>query len=375
LTEAAEKASRKELADALRKAGLTARPVSASSTTSQTAKGLPAGVAGRVETLSFAEQIIALRLLHAANRTGKPSLDNLGAIVRCYSHLGMLTAQNWDSSQKVYTARSLLYAQRLVADNSKFSLVFWYRAYARALAGLHAAALDDIEKARQLGKAATADKPSAWSELIEALCRYDGPLLEALAKAERGAGKGLATTLRVLVVEESLKSHLVWNASRAATTAAPENFRAFEARFNFRELGNLKESCELAEQSLGQRIPKRIAAAPDLPATVKRFAETPGAEVQMTRALSDAAATDRDRGEPSSPTTGFCRSSARSSPQFPTIREPASPHWRGRSTRPTSRLRPCSWSPPSVGQARPTPPIGWRPRSPRMPISCRMTST
>ena len=58
----------------------------------------------------------------------------------------------------------------------------YHRAYARALAGLHAAALADLDAADDLAKRANTTPP-AWAGLVGNLCRYETAALRDVGKA------------------------------------------------------------------------------------------------------------------------------------------------------------------------------------------------
>ena len=102
-------------------------------------------VAPEVDHLLYQTTLLSpftvVQQMHAAIRKTGESPARLSALVRGYANLGELTRFQWCSIQKVMTARSLLYAQRMVneAPDSPFS--YYNRAYAYAMTGLHAAAL------------------------------------------------------------------------------------------------------------------------------------------------------------------------------------------------------------------------------------------
>ena len=116
--------------------------------------GRPKGTEEKLSHLGFLEPFDAIRDLHRAIRTDGESPEQLGALVRGYANLGVFE-HHWHPAHKVFKARALLYAQRMVAREPKGTFGLWHRAYARSLIGLHANALADIAEARG------ADRPAA----------------------------------------------------------------------------------------------------------------------------------------------------------------------------------------------------------------------
>lgn len=161
LVEDFEGLSRGPFLEVIEKADYAKRPGAKEGSESR----VPEKVAERLERMDIVAQFAAIRDLHEALKTSRsPELE--GALVRGYANLGLLTEQNWDPSHKVFKARALLYAQRMVAQApSSWSL--FHRAYARALVGMHEDALKDLEEA---GKRPAGEEPvkPAWVGLIAA---------------------------------------------------------------------------------------------------------------------------------------------------------------------------------------------------------------
>src|SRR5205085_1810601 len=108
---------------------------------------VPDAVEAQLGELAIFSQFSALRQLHALVREQGESPALLGGLVRGYANLAEETRFHWNGSSKTFSARSLLYAQRLFAADPKSKLALWTRAYARALAGLNAEALADLDEA------------------------------------------------------------------------------------------------------------------------------------------------------------------------------------------------------------------------------------
>ncbi len=126
-----------------------------------------------LEQFDVFSQFIAVRLLHQQIRSDGALPDRLSSLVQAYANLSALTHDHWSQTNKVFLARSLLYAQRLVVHENASSASLYARAYARAFTGLHAAALADLDAAD-----ATRTAAPAWAKLIRARCNYNLDSLE-----------------------------------------------------------------------------------------------------------------------------------------------------------------------------------------------------
>ena len=109
-------------------------------------------------------QFLAVRLAHFDLQTRGESPESLGHLVRGYANLSLLTTHYWTATSQAFLARSLLYADRLMQVDTDKSRALLHRAYARAVTGQLAAALDDLQQS----KAGTI--LPEWAELIEPYC-------------------------------------------------------------------------------------------------------------------------------------------------------------------------------------------------------------
>ncbi|MEN6459123.1 MAG: tetratricopeptide repeat protein [Thermoguttaceae bacterium] len=186
LVEELEQRSRNFFGDALRTAGYRPQPIVAASKTV-----LPDKVATALDAMSCTAQFRAVRELHALIRAKGESMELLGALVRGYANLGILTERYVLPIHNVFKARALLYAQRAVVREKGSACSLQHRAYAMAASGLPAAALADLSAAdKQAGEksASAADKDKGngstlpWVKVLDAYCRYDIVALEAAGK-------------------------------------------------------------------------------------------------------------------------------------------------------------------------------------------------
>src|SRR6185312_3700786 len=108
---------------------------------------LPPNVEERLAGLGFIEHFAVVRDLHDAIRGDGESPERLGALARAYAQLGILSEFHGHPAHKVYKARALLYAQRLLTRDPGSAWALRNRAFVRSIIGLHQEALDDLAEA------------------------------------------------------------------------------------------------------------------------------------------------------------------------------------------------------------------------------------
>ena len=297
LVERVEALSRGRFVHALKRAGCAGSPPPARSEAA-----VPDAIEEDLARPGLPAQFAAVRGLHAAIRRDGESPRLLGALVRGYAQLGVLTEFHWNSAHEAYKARALLYAQRLAARAPASPWSLRHRAFARALAGLPGAALADLKEADRLAAtpapgpppaAALAAKPG-WTDLIEAYCRHDRAALAQPAGARLAA---LAALLGFLEVEYSNATALVIETARAALETYPDCSRINDALCRVGGVGTQHWATELGPAALTQALPLQLPEIPGFPAAA-RGPLAGGDEPAMTRALVAAGAAGVDAGEP-----------------------------------------------------------------------------
>ncbi len=282
---AAERLSRAGFPEALRALGLAGRP--------NALRGdgaLPAQVEERLARLGFVEHIAALRDLHAAIRADGESTARVGALARGYAQLGVLSEFQWHPAHKAFKARALLYAQRLVARDPASGPALANRAFVKALVGIPREALADAAAARALEKALP-----AWLGLIEA---YAGGDAAGMA-AEGGPLGPLAALLRLFSVEYPPQGAVVLNSAREVLAADPECYRAHDTMCRVGGVANLHAATAIGPEILTRSLPAKLKLQETLAPSVRLKLEARGNELDVIPALTAAAGSGEDRGEPS----------------------------------------------------------------------------
>lgn len=188
---------------------------------------VPPGIQAQLQQWSDVAQFAAVRQLHRMIRTEGESAARLSAVACGYAQLGSLTELYWSSAHKAYTARAMLYAERLVATYPELPLSYETRSYVRTLAGLHKMALEDVDEARVRRAAAGETLPaSEWLPVVEAICRYQP---DVLARVESGSWlEQLSLYLQMLRDEASPNAVVRIAAAERLIEVAPECQRALE---------------------------------------------------------------------------------------------------------------------------------------------------
>jgi tetratricopeptide (TPR) repeat protein len=286
----AETLSRTEFPKALKALGASGNPNQIVNDTV-----LPAKVEERLAGLSFVDHFAAIRDLHKAIRESGESPARLGALARGYAQLGVLSEFHWNPAHKVFKARAMLYAQRLVARDPGSAQALQNRALVRALVGLPQEALDDLAEAAKRVDAKKNAKPPSWVPLIEAYSKND----LARLKVEDGPDVKLAALLRLLAVEYPAQTTQSLKMAREVVELVPECFRAHDAMCRASGVSNLHIATTYGPQVFVQLLPSRLKAIEGLPVKVPDQLDASAGEVGLIKSLRKAGDTLADRGEPS----------------------------------------------------------------------------
>jgi tetratricopeptide (TPR) repeat protein len=291
LVVSAEVLSREGFPKVLKELGLEGKP-----NTFNAGLGLPDRVEDHLAGLGFEETLEAVRELHRAIRTEGESPARIGALVRGYSQLGVLSEFHWHPAHKAYKARALLYAQRLVAREPDGAWGLWHRAFALALAGKHQDALTDLAAAK---KAAAKGVPTApaWVELIDACARCDSSKLAAAT--HEGPFDKLAALLRMVTLEFPRQSAVALQAAKDVVELEPACFRAQDAACDFRGVSTQHVTTTLGPGVLAATLPDKIRALPGLPESARQRIEGQMVASTLAEALDQAGKPADDLGEPS----------------------------------------------------------------------------
>jgi hypothetical protein len=206
-----------------------------------------------------------------------------------------------------------------VVQNPGSAWALWHRAYARALAGMYAAALSDLAQAVQVQNAIRdGGPPPGWVRVIEMHCQYDVKGLYAVAAKEQALAP-LATFLAVLNVAARERSAEVYEKGKVALAVNDENYYLIDRICQDAELGVKHHLTVAGPQTLAQKtlrqtlltvagLPKEVTASiealgqgagRDGPAAAQAGAGESDRVAAVWQTLVRQGSDDKDRGEPS----------------------------------------------------------------------------
>lgn len=175
--------------------------------------------------LNTVSQLATLRSVHQSIRSDGESPERLVTLSRAYANLGELTDHFLAPLPEAFRARALLYAERLVQRSPDSALAHAGRARVRTLSGLHAAALTDIDRVKELESESEGSKPSAnysdWLGIVEASARGD---LDTLRKQTETDGINATVSLAALLHLQ----HAAASGDRPTITLAANRMLALE---------------------------------------------------------------------------------------------------------------------------------------------------
>jgi tetratricopeptide (TPR) repeat protein len=268
----------------------------------------PADAESRLAKLEILSEFYELRETHALIRSDGESPERLGVLVRGYANLGQITRFHWSLENKVFSARALLYANRMVANQPDDPVALWHRACALALAGLQNAALDDIDAARKLDP----NHSPEWAPLLEPYCKYQTNQLIKLA-ADVPSQAPLAMYLAFVTVEDTAFG---CNAAplaigQAALKANPLCLQLIDSMCDRTGPGLLNELNEEEPRIFSQTLGDELEDAPGLPVQMAHVIDAardpernPQGREMVCRALIKEGTAAKDSGEPSWDTLG-----------------------------------------------------------------------
>ncbi len=295
----AEELSRTEFPVLLKRLGAVGTP-----NVARADRGVPVEVERRLETLSMVEVFGAVRSLHEAIRSDGESPARLATLARAYAQLGILTDFHWHPAHRVFKARALLYAERLVnrPGQKNAAEALETRAFVRALVGRHDLALADLDASIRSGNGKTepgaAGAPSvtsSWRPLIDAYLKADR---SRLAIQNRPQDR-LASFLSLLAVEYPPRTRLLIESARAVLKLDADCYRAYDTICQNGDLGDLHMATETGPLAFTKLFNLKLSTLPGVPEPIKNAINQGRDEPSLAGLLEEAGRPGLDAGEPS----------------------------------------------------------------------------
>lgn len=265
---------------------------------------VPVEIESQLQKWNVFSQFIGVREMHRIMRESGESPSRLAALSQGYARLGLVTSYYFGTYSKVYFARALLYAERLVAKTEGSAESLWNRAYVRALAGLPAAAHRDLKQAVEIENERLAPE---WIRDLELYC--EGDAFGLRQRLEEPASSSLTAFLywKLQTCRASTVSR--YDGYYQLTEKEPESLHALlSLARNEGSLGT-KGAVQITAEHLPLSVRDSLLTMPELPEGVRETlqGQTPpsleGLPAVIT-ALKQAGQYGKDEGEPSLDTLG-----------------------------------------------------------------------
>jgi hypothetical protein len=290
LLSSAEVLSREEFPRILKGLGLDGKPNAI-----KAEGGYSREVEEQLGSLGYVDVLLAVRELHKAIRSDGESSDRLGALVRGYALLGVLSEFEWNPAHRAFKARALLYAQRLVTRNPEGPWGLWHRAFAWALVGRHGDALADLAAAKEKAPPKNPPDAPAWLELVDAFAHYDSG---RLAQKEGPKAK-LAALLCMLTLTFPRDTAISLQSAKDVVALQPDCFLAHDAMSDFRGVSTQHMTTMLAPQALQGLVYHALRTNDGIPVSVKEQLDENSSILKAAELFDKAGEPESDKGEPS----------------------------------------------------------------------------
>jgi tetratricopeptide (TPR) repeat protein len=232
---------------------------------------VPDSIEGQLLEMNFVSQFAAVRAAHAAISEKGQSKGWLSVLARGYANLGMMTGHHWMSDSDAFAARALLYAERLAASAPDDSHAFATRAYARAIVGLHAAALDDLKRIDELRKQHPEQKQlPGWLDVVSPYCSFEREPLRSIVD-RRPSLRQLAQRLSFEQMRAFGDDRWLFEAAKPSIGICPEEYGVYAAltRASGSLLSVVRTGAYYAPMALQHFLPARVAALESAPQSVR----------------------------------------------------------------------------------------------------------
>jgi tetratricopeptide (TPR) repeat protein len=289
LTALAELLARSEFPALLQKLGLQGQP-----NRSRDDAAVPPTVEERLDQLGLVDHFAAVRALHEAIRADGESPARLSAMARAYAQLGMLTEYQWSPAHRVFKARAMLYAERLVARSPKSPAALRARAFVRALVGRQDEALADLDAANRITEETKDATPApSWLAVIDAYLKSDRKRLAI----PDGPHARLAALLSLMTVRYPHRTRVCVQAAGDLASRDADCCLAFDAICENGQLGEWHIATVAAPSEFTKIFPTKLKSLNSLPDSVKQALDQRRDEPDLVEALDKAGLPGKDSGE------------------------------------------------------------------------------
>lgn len=229
----------------------------------------PASIKKLLLEMNFVSQYGAIKSAHQAISDQGASLEWWGVLVRGYSHLSLLTEHTWCSQSDVFAARALLYAEKMVRHESASELTSWHQAYASAMVGLHAIAL---EQAEAIIKSDEKKSIPVWAGIIVPYVKFQHGALEEYGESNPTLNQ-LASLLKWKQYRCYAHGRWIYEKGVEAMQVCPDAYGIYSVMANWSALGIKRTGARRAAMTFPTLLPQRVAQLDGLPVSVKELVD------------------------------------------------------------------------------------------------------
>ena len=231
--------------------------------------------------IDFIAQFGAVRSAHQAIAANGVTPEMLGILVRGYTNLAFLTRHQYNATSQAFTARSWLYAQRLMVTDKQSEQAFWHRAYAWALGGTLQNGLTDLEQRKTIQRENSKEEPPIkvtfsppWIQLIEPYCKSDRTALQEVGR-QNDAINPWATRLWFDLTCTYQHDTWTFHAGTEVLELSPTAYGVY-AEMSRSGAGLLtgRAGAFRAPVAFGHYFPGSLDAVPEMPKEVRAFLPT-----------------------------------------------------------------------------------------------------
>lgn len=253
---------------------------------------VPDEISSTLKSWDLFSQFIGIRMLHEIMQSAGESPQRLAELSKAYARMSRLAESIRGTYGKVFMARALLYAERLIVRSQSSPEALWNRAYVRAVIGLPSAAQSDLEQADHPNQTA----PN-WLTELTAYCAGDINLVRERAMRADG---DLAAFLLWQASLRQIGDNDEFEALTRMVELNPDSLYALiQTSFHFESLGT-KRIATATAQSLPIVLRQALLAMKGLPKEVHEILESEETLKldnipKIVKLLKQAGLPDRDR--------------------------------------------------------------------------------
>ena len=228
----------------------------------------------------FVKLFGALRKIHGNVTNTNNSAIRQGLPARGYAQLNALTRHHYSSSEEVFAARAMLFAERMVnqADTPDAKIeALWHRAYVLSIVGLDGLGWSDLEQIREMqggevdhDQASKFSKAEQWKQLVEPFIKWDSQTLIEVGDQHEEL-RSWSRRLAFQVIDANRYPGKVFEAATEFASEIPADYGMFAEMTKYHAIQLCRTGARLGPQAFKQLLSESLDSLEDLPGDVKEL--------------------------------------------------------------------------------------------------------